>query len=270
MPTSTAAQAALGSSLSGAARFSAVPLSSLAGNLARSLLSVAAAGSSLLSGGAFECSSAVSALIAVAAGTDASNENQRAGRRKTSTTSRAIAAATGASSASSTLRRVKPPGRTALKSPMHTSCVDLCCCRDRCSNENRAGRGDPRQHSEHQLLQQKQAQPAARVMMRVKSPLADCPEVAHAYFTARLVAAGTAAPARIVELGEEVLHTSRATAAATGASSASSTRDQACETSRADYIEVATACFMRRPRQYLEHQLLQQKQAQPAARVTRW
>ena len=69
-------------------------------------------------------------------------------------------------------------------------------------------------------------------MRRVKLPRAVCLEVATAHPLHRpLLLQGLMLPARIVELGEEVLTTSRATAAETGASSSSSTRDEECQTS---------------------------------------
>ena len=63
---------------------------------------------------------------------------------------------------------------------------------------------------EQQRLHQEQAQHAAGVMRRVKSPWADCPEAATAYMTASTVdAAGTDAFSEHIELGEGVLDNSQ-------------------------------------------------------------
>ena len=148
------------------------------------------------------------------------------------------------SAAARMVRRVKLPGRIALKPPLHPWLLRPSLLQGQMLPASSwSWEMEFPTHPKQPRLHQEQALQAARVKRRMKPPRADCLEDSTAYPTAStVVAAGTDASSEHVELGEgqmppastqswekESSTTARATAATTGVSSASSTRDEACE-----------------------------------------
>ena len=138
------------------------------------------------------------------------------------------------SAAARMVRRVKLPGRIALKPPLHPWLLRPSLLQGQMLPASSwSWEMEFPTHPKQPRLHQEQALQAARVMRRMKPPRADCLEDSTAYPTAStVVAAGTDASSEQSWSWERKSPTtSRATAAAPGASSASSTCDEAYETS---------------------------------------